>query len=60
MKQKILVLRLYEVVVNKTECTKLEQSSVINILVVVMWNPYEINKRMCDIYWEAKKYFQIS
>ena len=40
-------------VVNQTECTRLEQSSAIKFLVVEEYKQCEIYGKMCDVYEEA-------
>ena len=50
----IFVLRLFKMVTNKTECSKLEQRSVIKFLVAEKCKPYEIYKSM---YVYSEEYF---
>ena len=38
---------------DKSECSRLEQRSVIKFLVADKCKPCEIYRRMCDVYWEA-------
>ena len=40
-------------VANQTECTRLEQSSLIKFLVAEKFKPCEIYRRMCDVYRET-------
>ena len=58
---KIFVLKLFEMVANETDCSSLEQKSVIKFLVIGKCKPWEIYRRMCDVYGEdcfsKKKFF---
>ena len=57
---KIFVLRLFKMVVNQTECSRLEQRSAIKVLVADKCKPYEIYKSMSIekhlIYWVTLEY----
>ena len=45
---KIFVLRLFKIVTNQTQCTRLEQRSIIKFLIPEKSKPCEICRRMCD------------
>ena len=51
----MFVLRLFKKTANQTECSSLEQMSVIKFLVAEKCKLYEIYRRMCDVY--ANAYF---
>ena len=46
-------LRQFKIATYQTECSRLEQRSVIKFLLVEKCKPYEIYKRMCNECWEA-------
>ena len=51
---KIFVLRLFKIAAaNQTECSRLEQRSVIKFVVAEKCKPCEMYRRMCDIYGET-------
>ena len=50
---KIFVLRLFKMAENQTKCSRLEQSFVIKVLVAEKNKPYEIYRRICDLFREA-------
>ena len=49
----ISILRLFKMITNQTECSRLEQRSVIKCSVAEKCKPCEIYKRMCDVYGEV-------
>ena len=49
----IFVLGLLRIVANQTECSRLEQRSVIKFLLAEKCKPCEIYTRMCIVYREA-------
>ena len=51
--KKIFVWYILELVENQTEFPRLEQRSVIKVLVAEEWKPWEIYRRMCDVFREA-------
>ena len=50
---KVFVLRLFKVVANQTECSRLEQRSVIKFLVAEKCNPCETYRKMYDVFRET-------
>ena len=48
-----IALRQLKMLANQTKCSRLEQRSIIKFLVVERYKPYEIYRRMCDVYGEA-------
>ena len=53
LNHKKYVLRLFKMVANPTECSKLEQRSVMKFLMAEKHKACEIHRRMCDVYEEA-------
>ena len=49
----IFVLRLFKMVANRAEYSKLEQKSVIKVLVAEKCKPWEIYKKLWDVYRET-------
>ena len=50
---KIFIWRLLMMVSNQTECSSIEQSSFLKYLVASRYKPWEIYRKMCDLYREA-------
>ena len=50
---KIFVLIQFKMAASQTECSSLEQRSVIKFLLAKMCKPCEVYKRMCHVYGEA-------
>ena len=50
---KIIVLRLFEMETNQTECSRFEQRYVIKFLLTKKCKQCEIYKRKCDMYREV-------
>ena len=58
--RKIFLLQLYKMVANKTECSGVEQRSILKFLVAKKCKPWEIYRRMWNVYGEvcfSKKIF---
>ena len=50
---KMFVLRLFEMVENQKQCSKLEQRSVVKFLLAEKYKPCKIYRRMRDVHGEV-------
>ena len=51
---RVFALKRFKVEANQPECSRLEQRSIINVLVAEKCKPCEIYRRMCNVYGEVR------